>query len=409
MSSRFDSRYLIVLSAFLIQIVMVGCMFAYGVFFKAMEADLHWSRTALSATYSISFLIIGVLGIVAGRLSDRFGPRGVLRIAGVFFGLGYALMYFVSSPWQMYLFYGLLVGAGISAHDVVLLSTVARWFDKRRGLMTGIVKIGAACGQMTIPLLAVVLIGNFGWRTAFAILGCGALVLLLIGAQGMRRNPPATSDASAHAQSGAKAGAKARARAETGLALATTFRTRQFWTLCVVQFAFVTSLVTVPVHIPVHGMDLGMTPTAAAGLLSIIGLCSIAGRLLVGSGADRIGGRWAIMLCLMTLSIALLILLVVETPPGLYLFAAIYGVAHGGLLTVVAPLIAEYFGTLDHGQIFGVVLFFGTLGGALGPLLAGMAFDHSGSYQAVFIAMTVLAGLGLVLVTTLKPLVHSDR
>ena len=162
MSSHFDNRYLIVLSAFLIQVVMVGCMFAYGVFFKALEADLNWSRTTLSATYSISFLVIGVLGILAGRFSDRFGPRWVLRIAGVLFGLGYALMYFISSPWQMYLFYGLLVGAGISAHDVVLLSTVARWFDKRRGIMTGIVKIGAACGQMTIPLLAVVLIDHFG-------------------------------------------------------------------------------------------------------------------------------------------------------------------------------------------------------------------------------------------------------
>lgn len=412
MSSHFDNRYLIVLSAFLIQVVMVGCMFAYGVFFKALEADLNWSRTTLSATYSISFLVIGVLGILAGRFSDRFGPRWVLRIAGVLFGLGYALMYFISSPWQMYLFYGLLVGAGISAHDVVLLSTVARWFDKRRGIMTGIVKIGAACGQMTIPLLAVVLIDHFGWRAAFAILGCSAVVLLLIGAQGMRRNPPAASDAKVETglepESGPSSAQGSKTAAETGLALSATFRTRQFWTLCAVQFAFVTSLVTVPVHIPAHGMDLGMTPTAAAGLLSIIGLCSVAGRALVGSGADRIGGRRAIMICLMILSSALLVLLFVETPSGLYLFAAIYGVSHGGLLTVVAPLIAEYFGTLVHGQIFGVVLFFGTLGGALGPLLAGIAFDHSGSYQAMFIAMTVLAGIGLVLATILKPLGHSQ-
>jgi MFS family permease len=396
MSNRFDSRYLIVGSAFLTQIVMVGCMFAYGVFFKAIEADLGWSRTTLSATFSISFLVIGVLGMIAGQLSDRFGPRWILRIAAVLFGLGYALMYFVSSPWQMYLFYGVLVGAGISVHDVVILSTVARWFDKRRGMMTGIVKIGAACGQMTIPLLAVTLIAYFDWRTAFAILGCGATVLLLIGAQAMRRNPPAPSAVSALSDMSAAP--------ESGLTLSTTIHTPQFWILCAVQFAFVSSLVTVPVHIPSHGMDLGMTPTAAAGLLSIIGLCSIAGRALVGSGADRIGGRQTIMLCLMALLSALLVLLFVETSSGLYLFAAIYGVSHGGLLTVVAPLVAEYFGTLVHGQIFGAILFFGTLGGALGPLLAGIAFDRTGSYQNVFIALTVLVGLGLALVSLLKPI-----
>jgi MFS family permease len=212
----------------------------------------------------------------------------------------------------------------------------------------------------------------------------------------MRRNPPAPSAVSALSDMSAAP--------ESGLTLSTTIHTPQFWILCAVQFAFVSSLVTVPVHIPSHGMDLGMTPTAAAGLLSIIGLCSIAGRALVGSGADRIGGRQTIMLCLMALLSALLVLLFVETSSGLYLFAAIYGVSHGGLLTVVAPLVAEYFGTLVHGQIFGAILFFGTLGGALGPLLAGIAFDRTGSYQNVFIALTVLVGLGLALVSLLKPI-----
>lgn len=396
MSKRLDSRYLIVASAFVTQGVMVGSMFAYGIFFKELEVELGWSRTVLSAAFSASFLVMGAAGIMAGRISDRIGPRKVLSAAGLLFGAGYALMFFMSSPWHMFILYGLFVGAGLSAHDVVTLSTVARWFDKRRGMMTGVVKIGTACGQMSIPLLVVALIAQFGWRIALAVLGCGAAILLVLAAQGMRRNPPAGENAAAQSTVGPSP--------ESGLSLAQATRTKQFWTLCGVQCAFVSSLVTMPVHIPVHGTDLGMSATQAAGLLSVIGLFSIVGRACVGSALDRIGGRRAMMSCLLTLIIGMSVLLFVDSAPGLYLFAAIYGVAHGGLFTVVSPTLAEYFGTVAHGEIFGTVLFFGTLGGALGPVLAGVAFDQTGSYRLVFGALVILACIGLMLIATLRPI-----
>jgi MFS family permease len=393
-SRKLDSRYLIVGSAFVIQGVMVGSMFAYGVFFKELEIELGWSRTALSAAFSVSFLVMGVSGIIAGRLSDRIGPRAVLSAAGLLFGAGYALMFFMSSPWHMFILYGLFVGVGLGAHDVVTLSTVARWFDKRRGMMTGVVKIGTACGQMSIPLLVVALIAQFGWRTALAILGCGAAILLVLAAQGMRRDPP----------EGLTARASDKASPESGLSLAQALRTRQFWTLCGVQCAFVSSLITMPVHIPVHGRDLGMSAAQAASLLTIIGLFSIVGRGFVGTALDRIGGRQAMMIGLLTLTLGMSVLLVADSAPGLYLFAAIYGIAHGGLFTVVSPTLAEYFGTVAHGAIFGTVLFFGTLGGSLGPVLAGMAFDQTGSYRLVFAGLMALACAGFALIATLRPI-----
>ena len=395
MTERFDRRYLIVAGGFCIQGVMVGCLFAYGVFFKVLESDLGWSRTTLSMGFSLSFVVMGVVGMVAGRLSDRIGPRWVLSVAGLAFGLGLALLSRMSVPWHLYLFYGLLVGAGLSTHDVVTLSTVARWFDKRRGLMTGIVKIGTACGQMTIPLVAAVLIADVGWRTACMVLGSGAALILILAAQGMRRNPPVP----AHANQSLRA-----APVETGLSSNKALRTRQFWTLCAVQFAFIPSLVTIPVHLPVHGMDLGLSATSAAGLLSVIGTASIAGRALVGVGVDRLGGRIAISICLTGLVASLLILLAVETAAPLYLFAVVYGMSHGGLFTVVSPTLAEYFGTVAHGTIFGMVLFFGTLGGALGPTLAGVAFDQTGSYDLAFAGLALLAALGVVLILTLRPI-----
>jgi len=87
----------------------------------------------------------------------------------------------------------------------------------------------------------------------------------------------------------------------------------------------------------------------------------------------------------------------------LFLFAAIYGFAHGGLFTVVSPAVAELFGTGSHGLLFGIVLFCGTIGGAIGPLLAGRIFDVAGSYRIVFLILSALAVAGFILVILLKP------
>ena len=110
---------------------------------------------------------------------------------------------------------------------------------------------------------------------------------------------------------------------------------------------------TVPLHIAMHGMDLGLTHTTAATLLTVIGGASIAGRLTVGASVDRIGGRNAYVLCFVPLLIGLLSLLVVETPWLLFPAVAVYGFAHGGFFTVVSPTVAELFGIRAHGAIFG--------------------------------------------------------
>lgn len=385
--------------SFVIQGVIIGGFFAYGVFFKVLEAELGWSRTVLSASSSITFITMGVLAMLSGRLTDRFGPRWVLSAAGVCFGLGYVLMYYLSSPWQLFLLFGVLIGVGLGTHDVTTLTTVARWFERRRGMMTGVVKIGTACGQIIVPLVASALIIAFGWRIACAVLGLGSAFLILLAAQGLQRDP----ESGRRTSKGANAGS-----GERGLAFSEVARTRQFWTLCAAQFAFLPCVVTIPVHITAHGMDLGLAAASAASLLSVIGGCSILGRLFVGSAADRVGGRNAYFICFCVLFSSLLLLRFADASWLLFVFAAVYGFSHGGFFTVVSPTLAEFFGTTAHGAIFGMVVFFGTIGGALGPLLAGSVFDTTGSYDIAFATLAGLAFMGALLVASLRPIATPD-
>ena len=399
-----DPRYLVVFGACVTQFTIVGLLFSVGLFFNVLEEELGWSRTLLSGSTSLAFLVMGVLAFFAGRLSDRYGPTAVLGAAGLLYGIGYGLISAVDEPWQLVALFGIFIGLGLSTHDVVTLSTIARWFERRRGTMTGVVKVGTATGQMVLPPLTAFLMVGLGWRNAVLALGVAAAVLLLAAALSMKRPPESrlpdnrSSDSRPpdNRSSGTHAGAGAPEFAEVR-------RSRAFRTLCATQFLFFPSLVTVPLHVAVHGMDLGLTHTTAATLLTVIGGASIVGRLTIGASVDRIGGRNAYVLCFVPLLIGLLSLLVVETPWLLFPAVAVYGFAHGGFFTVVSPVVAELFGIRAHGAIFGGVVFFGTIGAAVGPILAGRVFDVTGSYAWAFIGLAVMGALGLVLAISLPP------
>ena len=377
-----ERRYIVVAGACLTQFTVIGMLFSFGLLFKTFEAEFGWSRMVLSTCSALAFLAMGILAIVAGRLSDRYGPKWVLGISGALFGFGFGLISLVNEPWHLFVIFGVFIGLGMSTHDVVTLSTIARWFEGRRGLMSGVVKVGTAFGQIVLPPVAALLIVTLGWRPAVALLGVLAFVLLVIAALAMkipdiRQTPNPSQDVS-------------------GLTFQQARKTRLFWQLCLIQFLFFPTLMTVPVHLAVHGMDLGMTAGRAALLLSVLGGASIVGRLVMGGGADRFGGKNAYILSFVLLLASLVGLVATSAHLPLFLIVALYGVTHGGFFTLVSPVVAEYFGMQAHGSIFGTILFCGTLGGSIGPILAGRVFDLTGSYRPSFIGLGVLALIGLV-------------
>jgi len=174
--------YIVVAAAFIIMAVTWGASVSYGVFFKPMLAEFGWTRAVTSGAFSLSMLMQGLLAIMMGRLNDRFGPRIVATICGVVMGLGYLLVSQVSAVWQLYLFYGVIIGVGMSGTLVPLLSTVVRWFTKRRSMMSGIVMMGQTTGALFGPAAANWLILTYDWRLSFLILGILVLVVIVLAA-----------------------------------------------------------------------------------------------------------------------------------------------------------------------------------------------------------------------------------
>ncbi len=397
---RFFYGYVVVAVAFLISTVTMGGMYSFGVFFKPLVAEFGWTRAMTSSAYSLRHLVFGFFGILCGRLTDKFGPRIVLTVCGILLGLGYLLMSQISAIWHLYLFYGVIIAAGMSGSYVPLATTVARWFVKRRAIMTAIMTTGGGVGTMIMPPVAEWLISTFGWRTSFAIVGIISSVFIISTAQFLRRNP---SQAGQQPYGSDEVKENSLNLGSDGFSFKRAIQTRQFWMLFGLLFCNFFGLQAIMLHIVPHVTDLGISAIIAASVLTIIGGVSIAGRITTGGAADRIGTKAAFAGGLILMAVALLWLLVAKEMWMLYLFAAVFGFAYGGAMPLGSPMAAELFGLRAHGAIFGIIAFGGSLGGAVGPTLAGYIFDKSGSYQSAFLLLGIITAVGAIIASLLTP------
>jgi len=400
---KFFYGYIIVVVAFLLMLMMWGAYYSFGIFFEPLLAEFGWTKAMTSGAFSLSFFLTGILGVFAGRLTDRFGPRVVLTVCGFFLGLGYLLVSQTSTVWQLYLFYGVVVALGMSASVIPLQSTIARWFAKRRGTMNGIIISGIGVGMVIIPPIAQWLISSYGWRTSYIVVGITALVTIILTAQFLRRDPGKMGQLPyGEGELEVKVSSP-----DTGFSLREALRSWQFWTLVMALLCFTMGEGTILVHIVSHAIGLGISAASAALIIPVIGAVSIPGRILLGMAGDRIGNRPAYVIGFVFLSVSLFWLLVAKELWMLYLFAVIYGFGYGGLSALISPIIAELFGLSSHGVIMGVVIMFGGTGGmAIGPLLAGHIFDISGSYQSAFLMYAAISVIGLILVSRLRPVIR---
>ncbi len=297
--------YVVVAAAFCIMTLAWGANRSFGVFLEPMLREFGWTKAGLSGAFTLVMVLMGGTSILVGRLTDLFGPRIVGAICGLFLGLGYILISQVTEIWHLYLFFGGLTGIGMSIAFAPLMSVVARWFVKRRALMTGILVSGPALGITLMPLLFSILIPAYGWRNSNIILGSIVLVIVIPAALFLKRDPKQMG----LLPYGAALGKPQTSGIQTeGLSLREAMETRQFWMVCVMSFCDLFLINVLVVHLVIYAIELTIPPTQAAGILSLAAGVSIPGRVVIGGVADRIGNKPALLICLI-LSVAAFALL----------------------------------------------------------------------------------------------------
>ena len=397
--------YVIVAAALCMSIMMWGARFSFSVFFAPVLDEFGWSRATTSGGFSLSWVFTGLLSIVVGRLNDKVGPRMIMTVAGFLVGLGYLLMSTLSSVWQLYLFYG-VISIGMSAALVPTLSTVAKWFVKMRAFMTGIVLSGTGIALMVMVPVANRIILDYGWRTAYIIIGSVTIVVVVISAQFLRRDPyqmeklPYGSDGKSTTVSGAGA---------HGLFFREAFITHQVWLLCLIYFCtyFIYNLFVV--HMVIYAKGLGISQAQAVAIMVFLGAAGIAGRIIMGVFADTLGNRKTMVLSAGVMMLSLFWLLAARDTWMLFLVGMAFGFSHGGLATMESPMVANVFGMRSHGTILGLVFCCDTIGGATGPFLAGYIFDVTRNYNFAFLLCAILGIVNLAAILLLRPLKSPQR
>jgi MFS family permease len=392
--------YIMVAIAFFIMVVMYNTRAAFGVFFKPMLADFNWTRAVTSGALSLSLVIQGSLAVIMGGLNDRLGSRLVVTLCSLVVVAGCLLMSQINNTWQLYLYYGLLVGIGMSGCLVPLLSTIARWFVKRRNIMSGIVVAGLSVGYLIAPPVANWLISIYDWRFSYVILAILILVIGTLPAQFLKRAPAHALQDIDNDKRNIKQELKEEAKK---LTLKETIRTRQFWMLDLLFFCLGVSYMAISVHIVPHITDLGISAANAANILAAIGGVSILGNIACGPIADKIGNKYVCLIGFFLMAVTAVWLIWATEIWIFYLFAVIYGFAFGGCTTAESPLVAELFGLRSHGVLLGFVSFSFTIGAAIGPLLTGYIFDVTNSYEIAFLICAVIGLAGVILAKFLTP------
>jgi len=292
---------------------------------------------------------------------------------------------------------------GSSAMFVVMMSTVSRWFDKKRGLALGIAGSGAGLGIFVMAPFATFLISNFDWRMAFIIIGVITWLIVFPLSRLLKKDPyeiGALPDGLDSLSKDIKN--KEESIQPADLSLLQTLRTKTFWLIAFVWLFLASNMFLVFTHLVPHVTDIGFSAGEAAAILSLVGGLSVVGRVLMGTVSDRIGRKPTAIICALLQAGAMVWLTWSQDLWMLYLFALFYGLAYGGIGPSIAALIGDTFGLRNMGAILGALDIGFGVGGALGPAIGGLIFDATNSYFMAFLLGAVVMFISALLIAVTR-------
>lgn len=376
--------------------VSAGVRHAVGPFLKPMVADLGVDRGAFSLVIALGLFLYGAFMPWVGGLTDRFGARAVTAGGSVLLAASLALTAYCQSLWQLALVYGVLAALGLAGTGpVVANAVVTRWFVRRRGTAVSLLGSAAMTGMSLLVPVVAWLIGAFGWRTAYLVLGGVALAGMLPLCLFVVRDSPEQLGLRPDGD-GALAGEPAPVATRTPAG--TALRTVAFWQLGGSFFTCGFSMSLLSAHgIPML-TDHGYSPMFASWVIGVLGASSIVFTLTLGALSDRHGARPVLAGIYAGRSLIFAgLFLIRDSPAAMIGVAIVGGITLAGSMSMTSVLTADIYGRYSVGSILGVIFLVHQTGAALGSWLAGALFEATGGYGAMFaIACLLLAAAGLV-------------
>jgi len=404
----------IVFASSIIIFFSTGIIFySFSVFIKPLEAHFGWSRAQISLTVAAWALLYGFSGPLIGIFIQKYGARVVIVTCAAFTGLCYMLLAGLSQLYQLFI---LMTIVGLGSAGITLIpnqTLISNWFEKYRGRAMGIMMMGIGFGGLLMPPFANFIIESFNWRTSFCVLGLLILFIIIPVALLLVRTRP--SDLGLHPDGLGpndkdESGTEAKQNAGTaGLAVKRALKTSSFWLLFAAFSLLVFGESGLTVHFVAFVDDAGIPSQTAAIFWGLAAGISALGRLGFGFLADRWNPRKLITFTHGLHAVAVAILIVffinmdIHSPITLGAFSVIYGISLGGSAVLLPVLVGRCFGLLNFSKVLGLLMSGFALGVVGGPLLAGILFDKTKSYEIALMIFAIGFAIAALAVALIRP------
>lgn len=402
-------RWILLGALCLVYLFGIGpAFYGFGVVLAPTAEALQATRAQASLGYSVLALALGLTGPLVAISLRRFGSRPTIFVGGLFTAAG-AILVATTTSYPLYLIgAGLLMGTGISMQTILPGTTmVTNWFARRRSLAMGIfLTAGGLGGFIAAPAIRALVDATGTYRTGWWAMAVSAIIASIIGVIFARDRPEDMGlepDGGAVAVSGAPARPPRVYQTPREWQVGAALRTPTFWMIVLTSSIFGLGLQIVNSQLVAHLDGLGVTAAVGASALGTMALVSAISRLIGGPVGDRIEPRYLLGSGLILQLVGALLLISANETIPIYSAVIVFGAGYGVAFVAVPSLVANYFGRQAYSQLYGIRLPVSTVIGAIGPFVAGLAFDMTGSYREVFIGYALLAGAAAILAFVTRP------
>ena len=396
---RFFYGWVILAACFMVTTVASGTMMGFGVFITPMAEDMGWSHSALSFSYALSAMVTGIGVLIVGSFLHTHSVRFIFFLSTLVHCFGIYMTSTATTIEAFYFWYGFVASIGRSAFFLSTTTLITRWFDKRRGLVMGIMMSGNGVGPFIFSPMITWMIFMWDWQTAYVVLSTLMIVCLLASCFFIRNHPyeMGLTPYGGHpgpvpVQSRPTSPGASKPVRPGGSLWGNVLRMEGFWALSFINF-FCCVCHSIPlVHVVGFALSAGLSAFAASWVLAIMSISSVVGRIYWGLFADRYGARLALMLTLFMQGALILWLVNAQDPVIFFLYALVWGFGYGGVGTQYGMVSREVFGARLFGPGYAGQNAFAMVGMSVGGFLGGYLFDISHSYVTSWL-VSVASGL----------------
>ena len=385
-------------------------MQSYGAYMVLLQEEFGWSKTLVAGAFALTRIESGILGPLQGWLVDRYGPRAILTIGTVLFGIGFMMFSRVDTLLEFYLVFVLIaLGSSLGGFATVMVALV-NWFNRHRAKAVALSQVGYSFGGFCVPLL-ILCLEAFGWRTTALYSG---ILVLLVGipmVQVVRHRPRDYGEVADGGEVTAAEGQVSVFRGGRDYTARQAMRTVAFWLISVGHACALLTVSAVLVHlVPQLTGELGFSLTTAGLLVAVLTGFQLIGQLLGGFLGDRFNKRLICVVCMFGHAMGLVLLAYASSIWMVVGCTVLHGLAWGIRGPLMVAMRADYFGPSSFGTIMGFSSLIVMLGMSCGPIYAGYLADTYGNYQLAFSTLALAAVAGALCFALARPPEHSvDR